>query len=89
MHLSPLTLSPWRSLASRLRRPNIELLETRCVLANDVAPLVDINTSPAGSMVSTSTRLFTLGSVVYYTGVVATTGRELWKSDGTPAGQAW
>ena len=86
MNLRPFTLSTWRSLASRLRRPVIELLEYRCVLANDVAPLADINTSPASSAGSLTARLFPMGSVVYYTGGTATMGRELWKSDGTPGG---
>ena len=61
MNLEQSKLRSRRSLASRLRRPTIELLETRCVLANDVAPLVDISTSATGSAGSLTARLFPMG----------------------------
>ncbi len=63
----------------------IELLETRCVLANDVAPLVDIGTSASGSAGSLTARLFQWVQSST-TSAARHDGRELWKSDGTASG---
>ncbi len=70
-------------LPSRTLKPTIERLEARRVLADDLAPLLDINTNGAGT---TPTNPLAVGTSIFYIGSTATTGRELWKSDGSAAG---
>ena len=59
-----------------------EALERRTLLSS--ATLVaDVNASPAGAGLSGMTAV---GGTLYFTAHAALTGRELWKTDGTPGG---
>lgn len=71
--------------ASRRMRLGIEVLEDRRLLAVEIAPLLDINstTSPFGSSIR---NIMEVGGVTYFSASSATTGEELWKSNGTSAG---
>ncbi len=66
-------------------KPTIENLEQRRVLADDLAPLLDINAQPNGTGSNPST-FAVVGSTLYFVAGTAATGVELWKSDGTSAG---
>ncbi len=79
----PSTSRTFRSRRSHKLHPTLEPLEARRVLANDLVPLVDLNAIAAGTSLSNTV---VVGSTIFYLGNVSTTGRELWKSDGTAAG---
>ncbi len=74
-----------RPQSLRSLRPTIERLEFRRVLADDLAPVLDINTQ-LSSLSSQPTNVTSVGSQVYFLAQTPTTGTELWKSDGTSAG---
>ena len=70
---------------TRLQRRGapLEFLEDRNLLAIDFTLVKDVNTSPASS---TPTSVTQVGATTYFVATTATSGTELWKSDGTLAG---
>jgi ELWxxDGT repeat protein len=74
-----------RVVSPRYQRLQFELLEERHLLAAMPRLVKDINTTSAA--VSSEPREITeVGGLVFFTAITPTTGRELWKSDGTEAG---
>ncbi len=72
------------SVRGRYRSLSIECLETRKLLAVDIELLKDIQPLDVSSSYP---RDFTaVGEWTYFTAETPTTGRELWKTDGTEAG---
>ncbi len=65
--------------------PNFERLELRWVLADDLAPLLDINQTPFGS-ISPAKNGTAVGPTLYFTMQTRSTGDGLWKTDGSPDG---
>lgn len=64
-----------------MRTLGLESLETRLAMSS-VPILVDLNESGA----STPSDFVQIGSTTYFVATNGTNGRELWKTDGTPAG---
>ena len=62
-----------------------ESLENRVMFTVDLPPLVDIN--PALSTIGSNPEAITqVGSIFYFSSTTNSSGRELWKSDGTAVG---
>lgn len=77
-----------RTRTNARRLPRVlasESLETRTMLAADLPPVADINSSP-GSSFANPTYLTAVGNSLFFRGTQASTGTELWVSDGTEAG---
>ncbi len=90
--LSPNSMFTVKRNASKIQIPKklhlrmgFEQLELRCLLASDMAPLLDINTLPIAAS-SAPANFVTVGSTVFFTAFTSANGRELWKTDGTAAG---
>ena len=71
------------SLKARRRRPLIETLEDRRLLAFDFQALGDLNPLPDDSSPSNFTQV---GGTTFFTARNHEAGYELWKTDGTPGG---
>ena len=87
-------LSSWRQNARRSKNTRtrrgarrwlrLEALEERQLLAAMPQLVTDLNRGAGGG--SDPGELTEVGGIVYFTAETPTTGRELWKSDGTEAG---
>ena len=62
----------------------VELLETRALLAADLPPLLDINATTDAH--TYPDRIVEVNGISYFSATASTTGKELWKSDGTASG---
>ncbi len=69
----------------RRQRLLVEMLEDRRLLASDLPPLLDINVT-SNLLGSDPTRFVDVEGTAFFTATTPTTGRELWKSDGTVEG---
>lgn len=69
------------------RRLSVERLELRRLLASDVTLVRDTNTTPlVGPVVDAISATSVLNNIGYFTSNNATSGRELWRTDGTAEG---
>ncbi len=75
-----------RSSSIRTLKPVLERLELRRVLANDLSPVLDVNTDLT-SYGSRPQAFTTVGTTLFFSAATDATGNELWKSDGTAAGR--
>jgi ELWxxDGT repeat protein len=74
-----------RARQNHQRRVFLEPLERRNLLASDFELLADINALPGG--ISSDPQDYTLvGSNIFFSAATPTSGRELWKTDGTAEG---
>jgi ELWxxDGT repeat protein len=87
--------NPRRSFAGQLfggqrsggqRSLRLESLEDRRLLAGDLALVKDIFAMPTGGAPLAPAEFVQVGDVTYFSASTPTTGRELWRSDGTAAG---
>jgi ELWxxDGT repeat protein len=69
--------------SARHARSGIESLETRLALASAPSLVVDLNAVPASAA---PREIVAAGDVAYFTATDPVHGRELWVTDGTPAG---
>ncbi len=76
---------PALSAGRSLRVFAYEHLESRTLLAADLPPVIDQNVTPT-NVYADPTALFAVGSSVFYRGTKASTGAELWVTDGTEVG---
>src|SRR4051794_36893993 len=71
----------------RKRRPlQLEPLEIRRVLAQDLNLLADLNTAPINTSLNPGGSITDAGGIALFSATVGASGNSLWKSDGTSAG---
>lgn len=68
------------------RRPQVEALEIRRLLSATPTLLKDLNLAPQVDLPTSPASLTAVGSTLFFTATDTTHGRELWKTDGTAAG---